>query len=210
VTNTTTLLYWIMLSGVALCAVTGVLEAGRKGMDLVGACAVGLATAAGGGTLRDLLLGRQVFWVGDQSYVLVALAASIASFFACRFIRLPVKLFLIPDALALALFAVSGTEVALAFGAPWLIAWLMGIITGVAGGVIRDILCNDIPLIFLPGEFYAIAAAGGAAATVALSTAGVNPAICAGAGFITGAGLRFAAIAFSLRAPQWSGRNDQP
>ncbi|MDQ7989741.1 MAG: TRIC cation channel family protein [Candidatus Dactylopiibacterium sp.] len=197
------LLHWITLAGVALYALTGVLDAGRKGMDLVGACAVGLATAAGGGTLRDVLLDRQVFWIGDQSYMLVALGTSVASFFLCRLRTLPARLFLVPDALALALFAVSGTQIALAVGAPALIAWLMGIVTGVAGGVIRDILCNDIPLIFLPGELYAIAAAGGAGTTAAMTAAGFSPATCAIAGFAAGAALRFAAMAFRLRGPQW-------
>lgn len=202
----TTLFYWISLAGVALCAITGVLEAGHKGMDVVGASAAGLATAAGGGTVRDLLIGRPVFWVSDQSYLVVALLAALAAFFLARTIRLPARLFLIPDALGLALFTVSGTQVALQANVPWLVAVLMGVITGVLGGVLRDILCNDIPLIFLPSELYATAAAAGAATVVGLHTLGVGHELAACAGFLVAAGLRLAAMAFRLRTLKWDPR----
>jgi uncharacterized membrane protein YeiH len=194
------LLYWIMLAGVALYAITGVLEAGRKGMDVVGACAIGLATAAGGGTIRDILIGRQVFWIADQSYMLVALGAALLSFFLLHFIRPYARLFLLPDALGLALFTVSGTQIAQAAGLPWLLAWFMGVVTGVAGGVLRDILCNDIPLIFLPGELYAIAASGGALTVVAVGAAGFSYEWSAILGFVVAAGLRCAAMVFRLRS----------
>ena len=200
------LLYWIMLAGVALYAITGVLEAGRKGMDVVGACAVGLATAAGGGTVRDVLIGRPVFWISDQTYMLAAFGAALAAFFLLRFIRLPARLFLIPDALGLALFTVSGTQIALAADTPWLVAGLMGVVTGVAGGVLRDILCNDIPLIFLPGELYAIAATAGAGVVVGMQAMGLSHELAAVGGFLAAAGLRFAAMAFRLRAPEWAPR----
>lgn len=201
--NTAALFYWIGLAGVALYAITGVLEAGRKGMDVVGACAVGLATAAGGGTIRDLLIGRPVFWVTDQSYMLVSLAAALLAFFVLRTIKLPERLFLIPDALGLALFTVSGTQIALVAGTPWLVAGFMGVVTGVAGGVLRDILCNDIPLIFLPGELYAIAASAGAIVVVAMIASGFSHESAATAGFLAAAGLRLAAIAFRLRSSRW-------
>lgn len=205
--HTSPLLYGIMLAGVALCAITGVLEAGRKGMDLVGVCAVGLATAAGGGTIRDILIGRPVFWISDQSYLLVALGASLAAFFVLRTVRLPERLFLIPDALGLALFTASGTQIALAAGTPWLVAGLMGVITGVAGGVLRDILCNDIPLIFLPSELYAVAATAGAGAVVGMHAAGFSHELAAMTGFIAAAALRLAAMAFRLHAPVWKPRD---
>lgn len=202
------LFYWITLAGVALYAVTGVLDAGRKGMDMVGACAIGLATAAGGGTIRDLLMDRPVFWISDQSYLLVSLGAAILAFFMHRVIQLPPRLFLILDALGLALFTVSGTQLALAADTPWLVAGFMGLITGVAGGVLRDILCNDIPLIFLPGQLYAIAAAAGAAAVVAMHAASFSHEAAATVGFLLAAGLRLAAIAFKLHGPEWQPRED--
>ena len=200
------LFYWTMLAGVALCAITGALEAGRKGMDIVGACAIGLATAIGGGTVRDLLIGRPVFWVADQTHLIVALIAAILTFFLARAIRLPPRLFLIPDALGLALFTVSGTQAALGMEVPWLVAGFMGVITGVLGGVLRDILCNEVPLVFMPSELYAITACAGAGVIVAIQAFGLGHTAAAAAGFATVAVLRLAAIAFRLRTREWGPR----
>ena len=149
------LLYWIGLAAVAVSALTGVLDAGRKNMDLIGAVMVGSATALGGGTVRDVLLDRKVFWISDQTYLIVALATALLIFFAVRALRLPSRRFLIPDAIGLALFTVSGTQIALEWQAPWLVASLLGVITGVVGGVLRDVLCNEVPLVFVRGELYA-------------------------------------------------------
>lgn len=204
--TTTPLLYWIMLAGVAMYAITGVLEAGRKGMDIVGACAIGLVCAAGGGTLRDLLLDRKVFWIADQAYLLTALAAALLAYLLVRNVRLPPQLFLIPDAIGLALFTVSGTLIALNSGAPWLVAALMGVITGVLGGVLRDILCNDIPLIFLPGELYAVAACGGALTVVTLKAFESGQPLAATCGFLVALGLRAAGMFLQWRAPHWKPR----
>lgn len=206
-TTTAVLLDWIALAGVGLGAVTGVLDAGRKRMDIVGASAVGLATAAGGGTVRDLLIGRPVFWVTDQTYLLTALGAAMLTFLLVRAIRLPARLFLVPDALCLALFSVSGTQIAIELGLPWLVASIMGVITGTVGGVIRDVLCNDIPLIFLPGEFYAVAAFAGAITVEAASYLGAGPHGAAMLGFAAAAGLRLAAMAFKLRTTPWEQRD---
>lgn len=200
------LFYWIMLAGVALCAITGALEAGRKSMDIVGACAIGLATAIGGGTVRDLLIGRPVFWVSDQTHLIAALIATLIAFFLARAIRLPPRLFLIPDALGLALFTVSGTQTALNLGVPWLVAGFMGVITGVFGGVLRDIFCNEVPLVFMPSELYAITACAGAGVVVAMHAYGCGDASAAAAGFVTVAGFRLAALAFRLRTQEWGPR----
>ena len=168
------LLYWVGLAAVAVNALTGVLDSGRKQMDLIGALLVGVATALGGGTIRDLLLDRNVFWVVDQTYLIVALGTGLITFFLARLLHLPPKLFLIPDALGLALFTVVGTQVALQWHTPWLVASLMGVMTGVFGGVLRDILCNDVPLVFLKGELYATAAWAGALSMIALEAASVS------------------------------------
>lgn len=167
------LLYWVGMAAVAVNALTGVLDAGRKQMDLIGAMLVGVVTALGGGTIRDLLLDRNVFWVVDQTYLAAALATAILSFFIARAFTVPPKLFLIPDAIGLALFTIVGTQVALQWHAPWLVASLMGMITGVVGGVLRDILCNDVPLVFLKGELYASAAWIGALTLIGLQEAGM-------------------------------------
>ena len=200
------LLYWVGLAAVAVNALTGVLDAGRKQMDLVGVVMVGTATALGGGTVRDILLQRPVFWLSDQIYLIVAVATTLIIFFAVRGLRLPQQLFLIPDAIGLALFTVVGTQISLQAGAPWLAASLLGVITGVVGGVVRDVLCNEVPLIFVRGELYATAAWIGAVALIGLQSLGVSAIIAAWAGMATVLAVRLAAMAFKITLPTYSSR----
>jgi uncharacterized membrane protein YeiH len=200
------LLYWIGLAAVAVNALTGVLDAGRKQMDLVGVVMVGTATALGGGTVRDILLQRPVFWLSDQIYLVVAVATTLIMFFAVRGLRLPQHLFLIPDAIGLALFTVVGTQISLQAGAPWLAASLLGVITGVVGGVVRDVLCNEVPLIFVRGELYATAAWIGSIALIGLQSLGVSAIIAAWAGMAIVLAVRLAAMAFKITLPTYSSR----
>ena len=200
------LIYWIGLAAVAVNALTGVIEAGRKQMDLIGVVMVGCATALGGGTVRDVLLDRTVFWINDQTYLIVALAATLATFVAVRGLRLPPRLFLIPDAIGLALFTVAGTQIALQLNAPWLVASLLGVITGVVGGILRDILCNDVPLIFVRGELYASAAWAGALALIGLQAAGLSGVAAAWAAMAIILALRLAAMTFRITLPTYSER----
>ncbi|MDT3706643.1 MAG: trimeric intracellular cation channel family protein [Thiobacillus sp.] len=200
------LLYWAGMLAVAVNALTGVLDAGRKHMDLIGVMMVGAATALGGGTVRDILLQRQVFWVEDQAYLIVALATTLVVFFSVRGLRLPPRLFLIPDALGLALFTIIGTQIALEWQAPWLVASLLGTITGIVGGVLRDVLCNDVPLVFVRGELYASAAWAGALLLVGLQALSVSSVIAAWAGMATVLGIRLAAMAYRITLPIYSAR----
>jgi uncharacterized membrane protein YeiH len=195
------LIYWVGLAAVAVNALTGVLDSGRKQMDLVGALLVAVATALGGGTVRDLLLDRNVFWVVDQGYLIVALGAGLLTFFVARATTIPPRLFLIPDAIGLALFTIIGTQVALQWHTPWLAASLMGVITGVVGGILRDILCNDVPLVLLKGELYASAAWAGALAMIGLQEAGVSAVASAWAGMAIVLVLRLAAMRYRLTLP---------
>lgn len=195
------LLYWVGLAAVAVNALTGVLDSGRKQMDLIGAMLVGVATALGGGTVRDLLLDRNVFWVVDQTYLAAALGAGLLTFFIARTLPLPPKLFLIPDAIGLALFTIVGTQVALQWHAPWLVASLMGVITGVVGGVLRDILCNDVPLIFLKGEWYATAAWIGALTLIGLQEIGIPSVTAAWVAMGVVLLLRLLAMRYHLTLP---------
>lgn len=200
------LLYWVGLAAVAVSALTGVLEAGRKHMDLIGVVMVGSATALGGGTVRDVLLDRTVFWISDQTYLIVALATTFATFFAVRGLRLPPRLFLIPDAIGLALFTIVGTQIALEWHAPWLVASLLGVVTGVVGGILRDVLCNDVPLIFVRGELYASAAWAGAFLLIALQALGISSVLAAWCGMAAILGLRLAAMAFRITLPTYTER----
>ncbi|MBL8403173.1 MAG: trimeric intracellular cation channel family protein [Dechloromonas sp.] len=200
------LLYWTALVAVGVNALTGVLDAGRKQMDLVGAVMVGTATALGGGTVRDVLLDRKVFWIADQTYLLVAIATTLVIFFAVRGMKLPPRLFLIPDAIGLALFTITGTQIALEWQAPWLVASLLGVITGVVGGVLRDVLCNEVPLIFVRGELYASAAWAGALTLIGLQALDISPVIAAWAGMAIVLGARLLAMAFRITLPTYSER----
>lgn len=196
-----TLLYWVGMAAVAVYALTGVLDSARKRMDLIGALLVAVATALGGGTVRDLLLDRHVFWVVDQTYLMAALSTGILAFILVRHRRLPASLFLIPDAIGLALFTIVGTQVALQWHTPWLTASLMGVITGVVGGVLRDILCNDVPSVFLKGELYATAAWLGALSLIALQALGMAPVEATWVAMGVVLLLRLLALRFKLTLP---------
>ena len=174
-------------------------------MDLLGAIMIAAAAALGGGSLRDVLLDRPVFWIADQSYLIGAMAAGLATFALVRYVRLPARLFLLPDAIGLALFTVSGTQAALAMDAPWLVASLMGVITGVCGGIVRDVLCNEVPLVF-NGEFYATASWLGALLLLGLMAYDVSPGWAALAGGTLTLVLRLAAIRFRWRLPVFRAR----
>lgn len=143
-----TVLYWLTLVAVAFSAMSGVLEAGKKRFDIFGMMMIAIATALGGGSLRDLLLDRTVFWINDQIFLWVSLGAAVLTFFVARWFSFSARIFLLPDALGLATFTVAGTMVTLALDIPLLVASFMGVITGVMGGVFRDVLCNEEPLVF--------------------------------------------------------------
>lgn len=167
-----TLTYELSLLAVGVFAATGVLEAGRKPLDLFGIVVIAMVAALGGGTLRDLLLDRTVFWVADVAYIAAAMGGGLLTFALARLVHLPVRLFLIPDALGLALATVLGTRIALGLEVHWFVASLMGVITGVFGGILRDVLCNEVPLIFT-AELYATAAWSGALLFVLLKSQGL-------------------------------------
>lgn len=201
------LVFLLGLCAVASSAAAAVLEAGRKKYDLFGVIIVAIAGALGGGSLRDILLGRPVFWVHDQIYLVITLLAALATFFLARRVRWPARLFLLPDALGLALFVVIGTRAALMQGSPWLVATFMGVITGVMGGVIRDVLCNEDPLVF-QGPLYATAAWLGALLYVALH--GYSAVFGQGfAELVSGCfifGLRLAALHWNINLPKYRTR----
>jgi uncharacterized membrane protein YeiH len=195
--------YWVGMAAVAVSALTGVMEAERKAIDVVGATFVAVATALGGGTLRDLLLNRNIFWIADQTYLITAVLCGIGAFFLLRHREISVRWFLLPDALGLALFTVLGTEAALQWHTPWLAASLLGVITGVFGGVLRDVLCNELPLVMRAGELYASAAWIGALLLIGLLELGTPRVWASGLAMATILGLRMAAIRYHLTLPSF-------
>jgi len=206
------ILYALSLLGVAVFAASGALAAGRKSFDWIGVGVIAVVTAIGGGTLRDLLLDRHpIFWIEDTTYLWFVPAAAVATLLYVRRRRPPNGSLLVADALGLALFTISGAQVAEAQGLPALIVVTMGAITGAAGGVLRDVLCNEVPLLFGPSDtLYATAAIAGASAYLGLQAAGVERTVAALLGMAVVAGLRLAAIAWQLRLPGARVYGDEP
>ncbi len=153
-------LYWITLLAVVVSSASGVLKAGLKQFDLFGVIIIAIATGLGGGSLRDMLLDRDVFWIHDQTFFIASLVSAIVIFISARLIKIPPKLFLVADAAGLATFAVAGTLVSLMVGAPILVASFMGVMTGAMGGIFRDILCNEQPVVFSSPLYATISWAG--------------------------------------------------
>ena len=197
------LIQGVAMAAVAVNAASAVLETEDKHMDLVGALVVGLAASLGGGSLRDVLLGHPVFWLADVAYLICGVAAVVVTFLLARRVRLPVGAFVIPDAAGLALFTVVGCQVAVDAGVHWLAASLLGVVTGVFGGVLRDVLVNEVPLVMRPGTLYATASWCGALAMIAALAAGIGAAISAAVGGALVLGLRLAAIRYRLRMPEF-------
>ena len=183
-------------------AISGVLAAGRKRLDWLGVAVIAVVTAIGGGTLRDLLLDRNpIFWIADPSYLTVILTATAITLFYVR-MRVPnPRALLIADSLGLAFFTIGGVQIAQSAGLSGLLAILMGTITGVAGGVVRDVLCAEIPLILLRGHLYASATIVGAALYLLLERVGVprDPAALIGMAAIVA--VRFGAIIWRVELP---------
>ncbi len=153
--------YYFDLAGVAVFAASGVLAARDRDLDLLGVIVVAVITAIGGGTLRDLLLDRHpIFWVTDAWYLVVIIVSAILTVAYVRVWPPPGATLLVADALGLALFTLSGAQLAEAAQCPPLIVVLMGTMTGVAGGVLRDVITAQVPLI-LRREIYATAAIAG-------------------------------------------------
>ncbi|GAA6172107.1 trimeric intracellular cation channel family protein [Colwellia sp. KU-HH00111] len=152
------LIHYLDIFGVVVFALSGALMAGRYKLDPFGVVVLASVTAIGGGTIRDIILQVPVFWTVDPQYLYVILATALLTIIFIRQPkRIPKRFLLISDALGLALFAVLGTQKSLMLGSPMPVAIVLGTITGVAGGMIRDVLCNVIPMI-LQKEIYALAA----------------------------------------------------
>lgn len=181
-------------------AISGIRLASAKKFDWFGALVVGLVTAIGGGTLRDLLLGLPPFWLGNVMYLFcTALALGFVILFRKHLVRLRNTFFWF-DSIGLGLFTVVGAEKALVLGyAPWVII-MMGTITGVVGGIIRDILINEIPIIFTQ-ELYAMACIIGASVFCILNYFGVNMVIIQVSTAILVFLVRIIATKFKLQLP---------
>ena len=198
------LLHILDLIGVAVFAISGALAAGRRRLDLIGVVVLAAVTAIGGGTIRDVLLDRRpIFWLADPSYLTVIVFSAVGTLLYTRWARVPWQTLDIADALGLALFSVAGAQIAERAGMPAAACVLLGAVTGAAGGVIRDVLTAQIPMVLQRGSLYATAALAGTTLYVTLVRLGVaqRPAVIAG--MIVVAVLRLAAIRWELMLPSF-------
>ena len=203
------MIYYLDLFGVVVFAITGSLAAGRKQLDLLGVVVLAIVTALGGGTIRDLLLGASpVFWIRDINYILLSAVTAVLVFVVSQIRPLDSASIRIPDAFGLAIFTVIGANIALEHNVSWMVAVIMGMMTGVAGGVLRDVLAGEIPLI-LRTEIYATASMCGALVYTGLSS--MYPEVSYGpfpvdmtnmlAGMLVTLSIRLVAIKWNLSLP---------
>jgi uncharacterized membrane protein YeiH len=187
-------------------AISGIRLASVKRFDWFGAYVVGFVTALGGGTIRDAMLNIPPFWMTHPSYLATTFVALVAvSVFGRRFISERITWFVF-DTISISLFTVIGLEKTLSFGFPSWCAIIMGVVTAVFGGVSRDVLINEVPLIFRK-EIYATACFVGAVLYVVMSDVfGVAPIVCASVCMIVIFILRALAIRFSWSVPVLKGR----
>ena len=201
------MLYWLDLFGVFVFAISGALAADRRGMDLFGFIAIALLPAIGGGTVRDIILGAPVFWVEDTIYLWLIGGAALITFLAAPLIQRVERLLLWADAVGLSVFCVAGAAKSRALTGSAEVAVVMGVVTAVLGGIIRDVVCNEIPLI-LRQDIYATAAFAGALTYVVSQSIEIEPefGLWAGAGvcFV----IRAAALLFGWSLPKRQALSD--
>jgi uncharacterized membrane protein YeiH len=205
-----TLLQGLDYAAVAVFAVTGALVASRSQLDIVGFIFIACLTAVGGGTLRDIILDRDVFWVADPVVLAVASVAAVVVFLTAHLLESRYRTLLWIDAFALSAAVPAGVAVALAAGQSWPIVLVMGMITGTMGGLMRDVVCNEVPLVLKQGELYVTCAFAGALAAVLAGSAGLDASIglilCA----VTVLTLRAGSLAFGWRLPVYRSTPPKP
>ncbi len=187
--------------GITVFAISGALTACYKKFDIFGVIVVALIACLGGGTLRDLVLNAHpVIWISNTYYLFAGISAAVVTFFLVRFYVFPQRMLEMCDAIGLAFFTIAGIQKAQLLGYAPEIALLMGLMTGVAGGIMRDIVCNDIPLIFHK-EIYATAAIAGGILFIILANSGIPSTVSMIVGMSVILVLRFTGIFFGLSMP---------
>ena len=158
-----TFIYSIELIGIAVFATTGALAAQGKRLDMLGVVVLAIVTSLGGGTIRDVVLDiHPLVWIANTTYLWVAISSAVVAFIVCRYMQYPLQTLLILDAMGLAVFSILGAKTAMSLDLPAIIVVIMATITGCAGGMIRDLLTGQIPLILQrDGELYATCALAG-------------------------------------------------
>lgn len=198
------LLLIVYLIAITTEAMSGALVAGQRNMDIFGVVVIAFVTALGGGTIRDVVLGNYpIVWTQHPEYAYLVIFAGLVTTIVARFMHRMKKVFLMLDALGLVAFSLIGCNVALKLNYPTIVIIMSGMLTGISGGILRDVLCNQIPVVFRR-ELYASVSLFVCACFLVLRAAGVhadiNTAIC----FVAGFGFRMLALRFGWRLPTFS------
>lgn len=196
------LLVSLELMAVIVSAVYGILLAARKGMDVMGVFTVSFAVAFGGGTLRDLFLDRHpLFWIGNPHYPVIVFVIALLSGLILRHVGRIRPLLPFPDALGMALFTLTGTAYAMEAGTHPFVAVMLGVITGTFGGVLGDLLCNEMPSLFIPSPLNATCAFAGAWVYLGLVRFAVPERYALVAGILVIVAFRLAALRWHWTLP---------
>lgn len=199
------MLIWFDYAGIIVFAITGCLVAARRRVDMIGFLWLATVTAIGGGTLRDLILDRPVFWLKDPVYLPLCFLTAVVLFFTAHLIHRRLRWILWADALGLAVFAVIGTEAALSVGAGALVALTMGVVTATFGGVMRDLLAGE-PTLILRREIYVSAALLSSFTYFLMQMAGVSDTVAVPVAVLAGFALRAMALKHRLALPGYRAR----
>jgi len=197
------LLHILYLVAITAEAMTAALSAGRRRMDWFGVCLLGSITALGGGSMRDVLLGHHpLVWIQHPHYLLLTSGAALATIAIARVMRRLRAVFLLLDAVGLVVFTVIGCDVALEMGQPAIVVIAAGMITGCVGGVLRDVLCNDVPLLFRSELYASVSIATGALYTSGLSLGLPHDPVMIAA-LAVGLAMRILALRFHWHMPRF-------
>ena len=202
----TTLLTTIEIAATIAFAMSGLIEATRRKMDIVGVFSVTFVSAFAGGTVRDILIERRpFFWVENTEYIWLVIALVLAAplLLRSRELRVTDKVMEVADALGLGLFTISGVSLALVAGMPPIVAVLLGSITAVFGGVTRDVLCNEIPKVYRDHQPYTLCTLIGGVIFLGLHQLAVSPHLSSLVGICSISGLRLLAVTYQWQIPSW-------
>lgn len=197
-------------ASVAIFALTGALVASRAQLDIVGFIFIACLTAVGGGTLRDVILDRPPLWISDPVLLLLATLAAVVVFFGAHRLESRYRALEWLDACALAVAVPAGVGVALAEGLGWPVVLVMGMVTGCMGGLMRDVVCNEVPLVLKQGELYVTCAFCGAGAAVLLGLVGAEGWQALLACALVTLVLRAGSLGFGWRLPVYKARPPRP
>ena len=196
-------LHWLSLVALAAQAMTAALAAGRRSMDWAGVCMLGCITALGGGTIRDVLLGHYpLVWIEHPSYLAITTVAALLTIPVARMVHRLNSAFLVLDAIGLVVFTMAGCDVAWQMNASLPIVIVAGMITGCAGGVLRDILCNDVPLLFRSELYASVSVVTGLFYATAFGLK-LNDELWTALIFVLGISFRLLAIRYKWEMPKF-------